>query len=45
MKKIVLAVVAIAFASSTAYAATEVAKACCCDKDKMPEQTAPKSKA
>jgi opacity protein-like surface antigen len=45
MKKIVLAVVAIAFASSAAYAA-DAAKKCCCDKDKMPmEQPAPKTKA
>lgn len=35
MKKIVLAIAAIAFGSTAAYAAADVVKKCCCDdKDK-----------
>lgn len=41
MKKVILAVVGIAFASSAAYAA-ETAKKCCCDDMKKAEQPAPK---
>ncbi len=40
MRKVILAVVAIAFAGSAAYAA-DAPKKCCCDKDKM-DQPAPK---
>ena len=36
--KIVIALAAIAMGSSTAYAAGEIAKACCCDKDKMAKE-------
>ena len=36
--KIVTALVAIALGSSAAYAAGEVVKACCCDKDKMAKE-------
>ena len=41
MKKVILAVVGIAFASSAAYAA-DAAKKCCCDDMKKAEQPAPK---
>ena len=42
MRKIILGIVAATFASSTAYAAADAVKKCCCDDMKKAEQSQPK---